>query len=403
MGAGRFVRPPVLLLAALLFLAGIDGFLLLEPLKELGSRPFYILAILPAAWLATHSGLRLSIAGLAGLLALVAAATIGYMLSGSTLAPFGEKEPSTQFLAHSFLFLLGFSPLALRIEWQISQREMVDATRLALAAHLAFSALDWMAITTGQPRPFEGIFLAAGESRVFPTGLFSEPSYLAAYVAMTLPVCMLTSSVYLLAGLSAIAGTLFFVGDVRSFFVVYAGSLGTLAVIRWGLGLKTVLATAAVGWLLYETANSLNLLAVEENLSSAYRLGNTISYALHAIAHDVLVGDGFGASHFLYLQLDHPDFMLLSTEYSRMLDGTGQRVPVFNLWIRLAVELGVLPTACLLAFLIRLVFDSKRPAPARVLLAGSLTFTMSTDSYIYGMLTMGIALALLARARANPA
>jgi hypothetical protein len=378
-------------LAALLFLAGIDGFLLLEPLKELGARPFFLVALLVLGWLAVRGRLMLDVLWARSLALLTAASLVGFVWFGSELNPFGDKQPGVQFLAHAMLFVIGFSPLMLRLGLRLQEETLLRACRWALLAHLAFAAVDQMAILMDRARPFEGSFLGS-VGRAFPTGLFSEPSYFSAYVAMLLPIVLLRAPVWWIATVSAAAGAFFYMGDVRSFFVVYGLEMLAMIAIRWGLRLRTFAVFAVLLAALGALSSELNLLSVEDSLSSAYRLGNTFSYLDHALPHDLLVGDGFGSSHFLYLSLDHPAFMILSTEYAAMLDGTGMRVPVFNLWVRLFVEIGVLPTLLLLWALLRRTISADVPSSARLLMVGTVVFSMSTDSYIYGMFSIALTL-----------
>jgi hypothetical protein len=140
-------------------------------------------------------------------------------------------------------------------------------------------------------------------------------------------------------------------------------------------------------------ALQLNLSSVEDNLSSAYRLGNAITFAQHAVDSDWLVGSGFGSSHFLYPDLEHPDFLYLSNEFRSAMQGEGFRVPVFNLWIRLCVEIGI-PATILLLYLMYRAFRSPRVLPQmKILLAASMSFGLSTDSYIYGLFGLALLLA----------
>jgi hypothetical protein len=372
-------------IAVLLFMAGIDGFQLLEGLKELGSRPFFLALALPTIYFGTSGRLLLSIGWLQGVAAIVGISTTGFIIFGSS------QPPIQQFLAHGSLFLIGFSPLIFRLKFSINEQMVVRAAVLALVAHLIFVAIDQEAIYAGRNRPFEGIFLGS-VGREVPTGLFSEPSYLAAYIGMLLPICLHRSKPIVVAFCTAIAGFLFFAAGVRSFFIVYGAALFVLITVRWGISSKTLLVFVLGGALITAVGANLSLFSVEESLSSAYRLGNSLSYFTHAISHDLFIGDGFGASHFLYRDINHPDFMKLSNEYAEMLGGTGARVPIFNLWIRMFVEIGVLPTIIFLAVILKYFFSKRIMAMGKVFFAGNFMLTLSTDSYIYGMFTLSLLL-----------
>jgi hypothetical protein len=141
-------------------------------------------------------------------------------------------------------------------------------------------------------------------------------------------------------------------------------------------------------------AISLNLTSVEENLSSAYRLGNTLSFAQHAVSNDWLLGNGFGSAHFLYPNLNHPAFLYLSWEFQSMLQGEGFRVPVFNLWVRMFVELGIVTTLFILYWISRSLRSRTVLPQVKILLVSSMVFGLSADSYIYGLFTFSLFLAL---------
>lgn len=379
-----------LLLSVMLFLGGIDGFQGLAALKELGARPFFLFAVLILLFRMLVIGrIRFNINNLNLLIGIILVSSTGFLFFGSTLEPFGEKIPDTQFYAHALLFLIGFSPLLLGFPMAISEASLIRASRTALYAHILFVAIDGVSLLNGGARPFEGTFLGSVD-RIFPTGLFSEPSYLAAYVGILLPICLFRASPLVVIILSLIVSGLFLAGGVRSFFLIYAASLLVLTWLRWGVGRWTILALILGGPLLIIIIFSLGTFSAEESLSSAYRMGNTISYISHAFFHDFFVGDGFGASHFLYPNLDHPFFMFLSEEFAEMLGGTGTRVPVFNLWVRMFVEIGVIPTLIILAFIFRRLNAQKVPPIIKVYFAGSFMFTLSTDSYIYGMFWMSL-------------
>jgi hypothetical protein len=395
-------RSDVRFWTVLLFLGGIDGFKLLEPLRELGARPFFLIYLVAIGTLAARRRVRLDLASLRNLLAIVAVSTLGFALFGSTLPAFGDKTPATQFGAHALLFLIGFSPLCLRLTRPLDESALMRAAFAALALHGLFVAIDGFALLADVPRPFESSFLGAVD-RPFPTGLFSEPSYLAAYVGVLLPVCLYRSRAWVIGLWSVVAGLLFFLGDVRSFFIVYTAGMFALVLVRWGLTWKVVLAGALTLVLVAVIAAALSLLSVEESLSSAYRFGNAISYFDYAVDHDVLIGHGFGSAHFLYPSLDFPDFMYLSTEFTDMLDGgAGNRVPVFNLWVRLFVEIGILPTLFLLGWMARRFMSGKVSKVGMVFVMPTIVFSLSTDSYIYGMFTLALMLMFSLPMRRQP-
>ena len=375
----------------MLFLGGIDGFKLLEPLRELGARPFFLVFLVATAILLQRKKLLIDFKALLGFGTICFVSLLGFLFFGASLTPFGDKAPFTQFVAHAILFLLGFSPIFLKFRSKLSERTLIKAAVTAMALHGVFLAIDELAILTDSTRPFESSFLGS-IGRTFPTGLFSEPSYVAAYLGVLLPVSFYRARLMAIILCSTIACALFYIGDVRSFFVIFAAGMFALILVRWGLSWKALLAAAFLGLLVAVAATALNLLTVEESLSSAYRFGNTLSYLDHAISHNLLIGDGFGSSHFLYPRLNFPAFIYLSPEFNDMLGGSGNRVPVFNLWVRLFIEVGVIATFILLAWFTRRFLAARLSDVATIFVVASFVCSMSADSYIYGMFTVALML-----------
>jgi len=372
-----------------IFFAGIDGFKLLEPLRELGARPFFVLYPVCLVYLASRGIVVVNISRLFLILALYLISALGLFFYGIDLKSFGGKEPAGQFVAQGFLFLLGFSPVYLIFRGGVEQKVVVRSAILALGFHLIFILIDYFTILTNLPRPFETSFLASND-RPFPTGLFSEPSYVAAYLGILLPALLYRSSVVFIFLTTIVVSVCFFLGDVRSFFMVYGAGMVAMMIMRWGWNSMAMLVLPVVVLALVIVGIQLNVASVEDNLSSAYRLGNTYSFFVHAVWHDWLLGDGFGSTHFIYSGLSHPDFIYLSKEFDAMIAGDGFRVPVFNLWVRLFAEIGVVATFFLLWAIARRFRVARVSDFARIIGLSSLVFSASTDSYIYGMFTLGL-------------
>lgn len=385
----------LVLLGLLLLLSAVDGFQLLEPLKELGARPFFLLwlAYLPLALI--YRQIVFTIAGLWFFLLLLAVAGAGFALNGHDMRDFAGKAPTFQFVAHGALFVAGFLPIALRLTRELSPADLRAAVAVAVVVQTALMLLDYSAILAGVRRPLEGVFLLTVD-RLFPTGVFSEPSYAATFYAIMLPILLLRARVWTILAVSAVVGAVFLAGGVRSFFVVYAASLATAFAFRPGVRRLAIVAIPIVGMVvvggsLY-VALQLKLLDVEASLSSAYRLGNVYSYLMYALQHDLVVGQGFGGAHFIYRELDHPGFMYLSEEFRDNYAGTELRVNVFNLWVRLFVELGVLPTLLLLAGVVARLLNPGPSPEVKVLAVGCLVMSLAVDSYVYGLFTVALLL-----------
>jgi hypothetical protein len=76
-----------------------------------------------------------------------------------------------------------------------------------------------------------------------------------------------------------------------------------------------------------------------------------------------------------------------------MLEGEGFRVPVFNVWVRLFVEIGIAATLLLVYLMVRALRSKSVLPQVKILLLASMVFGLSADSYIYGVFTFALFLA----------
>ncbi len=206
-------------LGLIFFVAGIDGFGLLPMLKEIGARPFFLFYVAIGLYAISSRIASISKTEFVGFTFLQLLTLVEFALYGSQLADFSGKQPFPQFVAHSVLFLIGFSPLIIRVNCQIEARKIVTAARWALILAMIFTGIDLAAILFDLDRPFVKIFLNEGaKTRIFPTGVFSEPSYFAAFCGIVIPVVLYDREIRTIVVVSAIVGAAFFWGDVRSFF-----------------------------------------------------------------------------------------------------------------------------------------------------------------------------------------
>ena len=379
-------KEKLIYLAIILLIAGIDGFQCLPLLRELGSRPFYLF-ILPLILLYAfkkkcvhvNSYRLLFIAGL------YFTSFIGFLLFGFNLIDFSSKNPSFQFLAQGFLFLVGMSSLVFSTKFFIKVEAFNYVIRLTLLLNLALISLDLLALQFNLIRPFEKIFYPEGSIvRNMPLGLFSEPSYLGACFAILTPIYLYNKKIIQVVIFSILLCAFFYFHQTRTFFVVFIPSMMYMLKIRYKSTVIIGLFLFLSIFTFYILSDDLGLFAVNENLSSAYRLGNTISYFEYSLNNTVFLGYGFGSSHFLFPTLDFIFGFLTSDEFITMLSGESEnRALVFNLWVRLFIEIGILGSLMLLILIFRKFYQCKSDV-VRMFFVPTFITSLSSDSFIYG-------------------
>jgi hypothetical protein len=139
---------------------------------------------------------------------------------------------------------------------------------------------------------------------------------------------------------------------------------------------------------------------LQENLSSAMRIGSTMTALSACLAGYGITGVGFGQFHFMYLQRFMPRFLLLSTEALVEMSSTTQsRASTFNVFARYWIETGLVGLVLFLALLRRLFTMAKQDRQTAslagmLLIATSLGFLLTQDPYCYPPLLLGSALVL---------
>jgi hypothetical protein len=139
---------------------------------------------------------------------------------------------------------------------------------------------------------------------------------------------------------------------------------------------------------------------MQENLSSVLRLGSTV-LALN-VARDgyAITGIGFGQFHFLFRPQFAPSFLLISAVADDQFSSSiGFRASTYNIYVRILLETGFIGLILLLWILYRIMKSARNdPRPGTyfgmLLLAGSLGFLLTQDSYFFPPLVVGLAIVL---------
>ena len=195
----------------------------------------------------------------------------------------------------------------------------------------------------------------------------------------------------LASALMIVAKTILVVAGLQIAVVIFTQSGNRLSrSIRWAaLG-----GAGVTAWFLVQSTAVLN---VEENLSSANRLGSPL-LAFNAIGAGYgLSGIGIGQFHFFYRDEFAPDFLHVSAEaIDQMAFDAPSRASTYNFYARVFLECGVVGLAALLvalAALFRMALPRNR-LPLLTFLAGALGFLLTQDTYLYPPLILAVAMIL---------
>ena len=155
-----------------------------------------------------------------------------------------------------------------------------------------------------------------------------------------IPTVLYNSRPLIVFAIIFIVSLFFFITGIRTFFPIFAVGILALIYYRWGISIKLLIFMPILCLIAFFVMINLNLIDVDANLSSAYRLGNSISYAQFSFQNNIFIGYGFGNAHFIYPFLEHPNFMTFSQEFQSAISGSEEmRIPVFNLYVRMFIEI----------------------------------------------------------------
>lgn len=236
------------------------------------------------------------------------------------------------------------------------------------------------------------------------TGLTSEPSYYGTMAALYGATLLLTRYRRMKRAVAGVAAVALYASALsivaKTIFVVATLQLITLIVLRPQRSVSraglVIISCAAViiGFLSLESTSVLNL---EENLSSANRLGSPL-LAINVISSGFgLLGIGFGQFHFFYVDGFAPDILLISQEATdQMAFDAPSRASTYNFFVRILLEGGLVSFVLVIGSIIALfrLNIGKYRAPVVMLFAGSLGFLLTQDTYLYPPLVLAVAMLL---------
>jgi hypothetical protein len=317
----------------------------------------------------------------------------------------GMKNPVTQFATQ--MLLLAIVPFII-----VTHAELFRAPRLIQfvvkvlpwAAFIHFTigllnAIRWLDFSTVPLIIFRNSEL----NRV--SGLMSEPSYFGTMAAIYgLPLLIIRPKGK--KRLQILLAMLFFVLSIYigAKTVIPVAVCGTIAYMWYSrdrlltpLRVAVLLSAGAVS-MVFVTVNS--TFDLQENLSSAMRIGSALTAMNAAAAGYGITGVGFGQFHFMFREQFMPKFLLLSSEaLTQMSSTTDSRASTFDLFARYWIETGIVGLFLFLGFLRYLFKMAKEDRRLGSLLgilimATSLGFLLTQDPYCYPPIMLGAALVL---------
>ncbi len=391
-------------------------------LREVGARPAILLMTLASCWIFIRHWKRLLFfapprwvgivrtflwIGFCGTLAFLINISLGISYTD------GKRHPLEQFVGQAFLFAL--VPFILIAHAELFRKP--GAVRFAmqvipavLLIHLAFVGIEALKFLDPMKFPLDMFRPPTTISGRRPSGLMTEPSYIAVMAGIYGPVCLLFRSpkggtrLFRFLICAAAVSTCLALGAKTIVPVAAASVAGWIWQRRISLKSPAVLlALCAIAALAMYNLLTYSALNVEDNLSSAMRLGSAMLAWNVARAGYGILGVGFGQFHFLYNVRYAPWFLTYSSEatelFSRFAD---TRASTYNLFLRYLVETGVTGTALFLSVLFRLLRDARRCQAntlsfGAIMMCGSLGFLFTQDPYCFPMFLMGAAVLMTVR------
>ena len=385
------------LLVIFIFSMGIDGFQGLPFLRELGGKPFYIIYLF---FLLSYKNFRLLLNTkyAISLILIVLTSVVGsafFSLEPIPLSVTGKSFPF-QVFAQTAIFILTFSSIFVANKFYLTSANLSRALIISLSLHGVAIFIDFVSISLFKNL---GLFSWFTHDIWRPSGFFSEPSYAGSYLsAISLAICFDKNTKLITKSTAFSFSTIlcFLIGS-RTSFIITAFSILTLSMRQLlAKGLSFRISAKLFSLLILSLAIlAIFVLVVSSrpldfaDLSTAYRLGNSIAFFQHGLSNTLILGHGFGSADFIYTNLRFPDFMYASREFNYVISGLSEsRVLVFNMFVRIFVEAG-LPSLFLLSYVFLNLFSRLcMHPPLQVLLVSSVMFSMSTDSYLVPAFTL---------------
>lgn len=404
-----------IVLFLLIFLIPIDWF---APtgnlLAEAGSKPsnvFFILAFLFTLIFHRNFLKKINASIINSALIILTLSIFGMLINISNgWSDFNYyKNPLVQFFNQSLMLIVFFLSIA-TVSYILEQSKnynILNFVTIAAFLHLAIFMAEFSNLISDKNswltyfRVDEGAIERA-------TGLMSEPSYFGTAAALLgFPLIFINDSfrykyIRILIGLTLIIFS--FIVNAKTILLVLL--FQTLIFLLYRKISIKIYAFLLIGtFFAYNLIASTQVLNTEENISSAIRLGSS-HLALNVILNGYgITGIGIGQFHYFYLPEYAPSYLTsFSGAYEYFGSDIQSRASTYNIFLRFFIETGFLGLFIFINFIknqINFAMKNKtiNSEIGLYLIAGSIGFLMTQDTYSYPPLILGLALVLSERSR----
>ena len=319
-----------------------------------------------------------------------------------------ERSTYFQFIAQSgmlLLFILITQILIILFNKDKLRNHVIHTIPTAAITHLLIFAIEYFFSSYA---PISDLLLQfRNENGLIerPSGLMSEPSYYGVFAAIFgVPLIFYyekKSRIYKLLGMILLITA--FLINAKTIFVVIAFQL----LFSYSLSKKSIEMKRMYWMILIICIPSAILISMltsaftmEDNLSSAMRIGsNLVAFNVASEGYGI-IGAGIGQFHFLYKPEFAPDFLFYSQEaISQFYGNSESRASTYNLPLRIFVEIGIIGIIIYYIIIKNCIYYAQNSIDkvshiGLSFITGSFGFLMTQDSYCLPSLAFGIALVL---------
>ena len=320
--------------------------------------------------------------------------------------PLSNRSPEYQFLSQLLMFILfiiTFNGLKYIFSKPDYRLILLNIIPLAVFFHLLIFCFEFIGYFNSDKPGLLILFRNTSGLIDRASGLMSEPSYFGVFSGLfVMPLLLACKAHKILSGAMAFALVLFSVLiQAKTFFIVITIQLlflliGSKKTFRTKLIIGFIFMILVISGIYIISVTS--VFNLEDNLSSAMRLGSNVLALNVSLSGYGLLGIGFGQFHFFYSPEYSPVFLLQSKEaLDQMNNIYDTRASTFSLPIRLLVETGFfgLLTAITLIYKIFKNYAASSDLVTQtglLFISGSIGFLLTQDSYCLPSLALGLAL-----------
>lgn len=316
------------------------------------------------------------------------------------------RDPVVQMINQTGMIFL-FLVLCITLQVVCLEKEnrllMIALLPFAALIHFSFFLIEYFNLLSSNTQYFFQYFRNESGLIDRASGLMSEPSYYGVFAALYgVPLILIKGNNRVTKGMLGIAlvtssyivqgKTMFASIGIQFLYIVFRSKrsmIGYFLIASIGIGIT---------YALYLIAQTTSMFDFSENLSSAMRIGSNV-LALNIVLDGYgILGIGPGQFNFYFNTSYAPDFLMGSREALDQMYGiTDARASTFNYFLRILVETGLVGLLLVTASILKLFFkyiNSTDPATCfgLCLVAGSLGFLMTQDTYCLPSLALGLSL-----------